>query len=203
MKTKKCKKSIQTKFINYGNNTLNGDIIYKIANNLHIPLPNLSISTYRNMGFILFATLTFSAIASFLLLKLFYKVVPSAIHNSIFPLDAFVFMGLIIALSGYGITKYLTVKKSDQWLIQYDDGKLTFKGKTFEFYKDIQDITYSAKKSSVSGELTLLIINHQTGIPYHQTISFEYAARAEYIEKAFKDPERKKAYIHRVSAKNS
>lgn len=199
MKTKKSKKNIQSKFINYGNNTLNGDIIYKIANNLHLPLPNLKISTYRDMSFIVVIAFIFSAIASFMLLKLFYKFFPM----TIFPLDFLILMSIICVLSIYGMTKYLTVRKSDQWLIQYDDGKLTFKGKIFEFYKDIQDITYSTKKSSAGGELTLLIINHQTGIPYHQTISFEHSGRAEYIEKFFKDPERKKAYLQNIAEKGN
>lgn len=199
MKPKKCKKRIQTKFVNYGNNTLNGHIINQVMDHVHIPLPNLKISTYRNTSFIFAATFIFSAISSFLLLRLFYKFLPM----TFFPLDFLILMCIIGGLSVYGVSKYLRAKKSDQLFIEYDDGELTFKGKTYEFYRDIQEITYSANKSSASADLTLLIINHQTGIPYHQTISFEYAARAEYIEKAFKDPERKKAYLQSIAEKNN
>lgn len=68
----------------------------------HIPLPNLKISTYRNTSFIFAATYIFSAISSFLLLRLFYKFLPM----TLFPLDFLILMCIIGGLSVYG-AKYL------------------------------------------------------------------------------------------------
>jgi len=167
---------------------------YNLISNLKIPPKDIHLIAYESTNLLKFSTSIITLIVVFFLLRQFYHLVPAALDFPTFPYDAQFVIGISFILSIICID-YCLVYKSQKWRVEYQDGTLKFRNKSYRFYEDIWDIEYIPSKFLFRGKLILYIINSTTKTPYEETITFEYKARAKYVYDSFWNQKRINTYL--------